>query len=138
MLSCLEKIDEVPSRVIESNNTRSTLGGKMTDAEDTAWARKATAKRAALLDSIPSAFRIPANIIPPETQLDVSRFPAESKWFTPEELEIISTSAPALLEKIASKAWSAQDVTKAFCKSAAAAHQLVGLGVYDSADFGVY
>ncbi|KAF2813069.1 fatty-acid amide hydrolase [Mytilinidion resinicola] len=96
----------------------------MTEIEDTAWAKKATAKRAALTQSIPPAFRIPADILPPETQLDISRFPAESKWFTAEELEITSTTAPALLERIANKAWSAEDVIKAFCKRAAAAHQL--------------
>ncbi|OCL12251.1 amidase [Glonium stellatum] len=88
------------------------------------WAKNATAKRAALLRSIPSEYRIPVDVFPPPTQLDVTKFPAESGWFTERELEITSTSAPSLLDKIAGSEWTAEEVTKAFSKRAAAAHQL--------------
>lgn len=89
------------------------------------WAKIATAKRAALLNSIPPEYRIPINVLPPPTELDVTKFPTESKWFTEQELEITSTSAPLLLDKIANSVWTAEEVTKAFCKRAAAGHQLV-------------
>lgn len=88
------------------------------------WAKNATAKRAALLNSIPPEYRIPVDVFPPPTQLDVTKFPTESKWFTEQELEITSTSAPSLLDKIANSVWTAEEVTKAFSKRAAAAHQL--------------
>lgn len=88
------------------------------------WAKNATAKRAALLNSIPPEYRIPVDVFPPPTQLDVTKFPTESKWFTEQELEITSASAPSLLDKIANSVWTAEEVTKAFSKRAAAAHQL--------------
>ncbi|OCK82283.1 fatty-acid amide hydrolase [Lepidopterella palustris CBS 459.81] len=92
--------------------------------EGKAWVKNATAKRVALLASIPPEFLIPADIFPAESELDVIKFPKESKWFTAEELDITSTSASALLEKIATGVWTAEEVTTAFCKRAAAAHQL--------------
>lgn len=89
------------------------------------WEKVAAGKRAALAESIPTLYRIPQDKFPPESQLDVTVWPKESGWFTPKELEITDSTASQILEKIASKAWSAEDVTAAFCKRAAAAHQLV-------------
>lgn len=91
------------------------------------WESIAAAKRQSLLDAIPSEWVIPAEILPPEEQTDVTTFPRESGWFTDRELEITSTSAPELLTKISTGVWTSEEVTKAFCKAAAAAHQLVNL-----------
>lgn len=89
------------------------------------WELVAGAKRDALLASIPPEWIIPANIFPPESQLDVTTFPKQSGWFTPAELDITGTAAPQILKKIAAGVWTAEEVTRAFCKRAAAAHQLV-------------
>lgn len=89
------------------------------------WEKVAAGKRVALAESIPTLYRIPQDKLPPESQLDVTVWPKESGWFTPKELEITGSTASQILEKIASKTWSAEDVTAAFCKRAAAAHQLV-------------
>lgn len=89
------------------------------------WQDIAAAKRKALLNSIPPEWRIPDDVKPPEDQLDVTIFPRKSGWFTEEELHITESSASALLERIWAKVWSAEQVAKAFCKRAAAAHQLV-------------
>jgi amidase len=91
------------------------------------WEDIATAKRAELLNSIPKDWLIPDAIKPPEDQLDVTTFPDQSGWFTPTELEITSKSAAELLEDLRTGKWTSQAVTKAFCKRAAAAHQLVSL-----------
>ncbi|KAF2455595.1 fatty-acid amide hydrolase [Lineolata rhizophorae] len=88
------------------------------------WQEIAAAKRASLAESIPQEWRVPPELLPPEDQLDVSSFPAESGWFTPEELEITSTPATTLLESVASKKWTSEKVARAFCKRASAAHQL--------------
>lgn len=88
------------------------------------WETIAKSKQAALAESIPADYRIPKDLQPPESQLDVTQWPEESGWFSQQELEITSSTASSILQKVASKAWSAQDVTKAFCKRAAAAHQL--------------
>lgn len=89
------------------------------------WEKVAAGKRAALAESIPTEYRIPQDKIPPESQLDVTIWPKESGWFTANELEITESSAIHILDQIASKTWSAEDVTIAFCKRAAAAQQLV-------------
>jgi amidase len=91
------------------------------------WEKIAEAKQAALAESIPSEYRIPKDLLPPDSQLDVTAWPGQSGWFTEKELEITGSTASEILRKIASKAWSSEDVTKAFCKRAAAAQQLVRL-----------
>ncbi|KAH7080113.1 amidase signature domain-containing protein [Paraphoma chrysanthemicola] len=91
---------------------------------DNHWEKIAAAKRAALAEAIPKEYRVPEQQIPPESQLDVTSWPKESGWFSPKELEITDSTAAQILEKIASKAWSSEEVTRAFCKRAAAAQQL--------------
>lgn len=88
------------------------------------WEKIAKAKQAALAESIPSEYRIPKDLLPPDSQLDVTTWPKQSGWFSQKELEITGSTASEILQKIASKAWSSEDVTKAFCKRAAAAQQL--------------
>ena len=89
------------------------------------WEKVAAGKRAALAESIPSEYRIPKDLLPTDSQLDVTPWPKQSGWFTEKELEITISTASDILEKIASETWSSVDVTKAFCKRAAAAQQLV-------------
>ncbi|KKZ60694.1 hypothetical protein EMCG_04621 [[Emmonsia] crescens] len=88
------------------------------------WEAVGAAKREELLSSIPSEWIIPGGIFPPESQTDVTSFPEKSGWFTPSELEITGSTASEILEKTTTGAWSAEAVTRAFCKRAAAAHQL--------------
>lgn len=88
------------------------------------WQDIAKAKRAALLDSIPAEWRIPADLMPPESQLDVTGFPTKSGFFTDDELKYTSTKIPELLQQIHSGKWKTVDVTSAFCKRAAVAHEL--------------
>jgi amidase len=95
-------------------------------AYETKWEKVAAAKRAALAETIPKEFRVPQHQLPSEEQLNVTTWPKESGWFTSEELEITDSTASQILQKIVSKQWSSEKVTRAFCKRAAAAQQLVG------------
>ncbi|KAF2177687.1 acetamidase [Zopfia rhizophila CBS 207.26] len=88
------------------------------------WEKIAAAKQAALSELIPPEYRIPKQLVPPDSQLDVTQWPKESGWFTQKELEITSSTSSVILEKIAERTWTAEEVTRAFCKRAAAAHQL--------------
>ena len=97
----------------------------MANATEPTWEKIAAKKRAALAEQIPLEYRIPSHLFPAEEQLDVTTFPGESGWFTKKELEITESSATYILKKIASKSWSSEEVTRAFCKRAAAAQQLV-------------
>ncbi|KAF3035864.1 hypothetical protein E8E11_005521 [Didymella keratinophila] len=89
------------------------------------WGKIAKGKQAALAESIPCEYRIPQDLLPPDSQLDVTPWPKTSGWFTEKELEITDSTASAILQKVASKAWTSEEVTKAFCKRAAAGHQLL-------------
>lgn len=89
------------------------------------WEQIGARKRAALLASIPKEWVVPTEILPTGSQNDVTIWPETSGWFTSEELAITDLSASELVSKLASRALSSVDVTKAFCKRAAAAHVLV-------------
>ncbi|KUI53887.1 Acetamidase [Cytospora mali] len=89
------------------------------------WEEIGARKRATLLASIPKEWLVPAELLPPASQDDVTTWPETSGWFTPEELVITNLSASELVSKLASGALKSVDVTKAFCKRACAAHQLV-------------
>ena len=52
------------------------------------WEKIAKAKQAALTESIPSDYRIPKDLLPPDSQLDVTQWPKQSGWFTEKDLEI--------------------------------------------------
>jgi amidase len=88
------------------------------------WQDIAKAKRAALLDSIPKEWLIPTELMPPESQLDVTGFPQGSGFFTDNELKYTSAKIPELLQQIHSGQWKAADVAQAFSKRAAVCHQL--------------
>ncbi|GAW22997.1 hypothetical protein ANO14919_125440 [Xylariales sp. No.14919] len=89
------------------------------------WEALAAKKRQGLLNSIPKEWRIPDHLLPPVSQNDVTGFPESSGWFTPAELDITNSSALELLPRLASGSLKSETVTRAFCKRAAAAHQLV-------------
>lgn len=89
------------------------------------WEEAASAKRAALAELIPTEYRIPRDQLPPESQLDVTTWPKGSGWFSSTELEITDSSATDILKQVACKTWTSEEVTRAFCKRAAAAQQLV-------------
>ena len=95
------------------------------DVSGSSWKELAAKKRSALLASIPAEWRIPAELRPPESQLDVTKWPETSEWFTQSELTITECDANDLISKLASGELKSEEVTRAFCKRAAAAHQLV-------------
>ncbi|KAI1175799.1 amidase [Nemania sp. FL0916] len=90
------------------------------------WEALAVRKQQDLLNSIPEEWRIPSHLLPPESQEDVTGFPENSGWFTQEELDITNSTALELLPKLArGDIIKSETVTRAFCKRAAAAHQLI-------------
>lgn len=89
------------------------------------WQSIAKAKREALFNSIPSEWRIPQEKLPSEDQLDVTSFPKQSGMLSEKELEITSLPAQEILRRLHDRTWTSEEVTKAFCKRAAIAHQLV-------------
>jgi amidase len=73
---------------------------------------------------------IPKEYLLPETTLqdlplNLTTVPRSSGHFTPEELEITEAPPEDILDNIKTKKWTSLAVTKAFCKAAIVAQQLV-------------
>ena len=81
--------------------------------------------RAKLLESIPPEWRLPEDKLPPADQANVLDVPFNSGLFTEHEILITTSSATHIVQAIASGEWKSIEVTRAFCKRAAVAHQLV-------------
>lgn len=81
--------------------------------------------QAKVLESIPPEWRLPDNKLPPADQANVLDVPYNSGLFSEREILITTSSATHIVHEIASGEWKAVEVTRAFCKRAAIAHQLV-------------
>ena len=92
------------------------------------WKTKAEAKRNAILQSIPGKWKID-KIPSRQEQKDVTG-PYIQQFLSQKEIEITETDAVGIASKTASGAWSAVEVTEAFCHRAALAHQLVSIFVF--------
>lgn len=85
------------------------------------WEDRAADKRKRIDDSIPKEWKI-KNLPQEDSVFD---FPKKSGLLSPQELAITQSTASDLVEKLAVGELKAVDVTVAFCKRAALAHQLV-------------
>ncbi|KAL1405329.1 hypothetical protein Q8F55_008958 [Vanrija albida] len=87
------------------------------------WEDVAAAKQAARDALIPDAWRLPKETLDnlPKNVLDV---PRKSGILTERELEITETTAPRLVEALIARKYTSVEVTTAFSKRAAIAHQL--------------
>ena len=86
------------------------------------WTQLVAEKKQRQLNSIPQDWLVST---PPDSTLDVTDFPESCGLLNAREIEITNTSTDVLLEKLATGAWTAVDVTTAFCKRAIVSHQLV-------------
>ena len=96
-------------------------------AEADSWQEVAKAKREAIAESIPQAWRIDG-IPSAAEQRDVTGDYIH-QWLSQEEIEITEMDAVDIVEKTSAGIWSAEDVARAFCHRASLAHQLVNVSV---------
>jgi hypothetical protein len=88
------------------------------------WETIARSKKAGVEGLIPVPWRIKSSEIPPVRALrDISDY--VRRYLSPHDLEITDKAAASILENVASGAWTALEVTRAFCHRAAIAHQFV-------------
>ncbi|TFK57269.1 general amidase [Heliocybe sulcata] len=86
----------------------------------TRWQELAKVKRDQLQAAIPKEW-----IVSPRSESNVLRVPRECGVLTSTELEITEESdVSVLLRNVAGKKWTSVEVTRAFCKRAAIAHQM--------------
>jgi amidase len=89
------------------------------------WQSKAAAKRDAILASIPEEWRLaPADLKRAEGQRDITG-PFIQQFLDDADIAIISLDTVPIVEAISNRKLSSLQVTKAFCKTAAIAHQIV-------------
>ncbi|EME42792.1 hypothetical protein DOTSEDRAFT_173217 [Dothistroma septosporum NZE10] len=77
-----------------------------------------------VIDDIPLEWRVPTNRLPRYEVKDVTGFPAKSGLLSEHDLQITDANATEIVAKLARGDWKSEDVTRAFCKRAAIAHQL--------------
>ncbi len=87
------------------------------------WQTISSDAQAALLNSIPSKWRLSSPIDPSMT--DVRSIPRTCGLLTPKQLEITEQTASQLLPQLKEGKLSSVEVTEAFCARAAIAHQCV-------------
>ncbi|KAI4592511.1 putative amidase [Pestalotiopsis sp. 9143b] len=97
----------------------------MGEAVQDSWQNIAARKQAERASKIPSEWAIPASLVPPADEDFVQDFPAKSGLFTEKELLITDSTASEVVAKIANGEWTALEVTKALCKRASIAQQLI-------------
>ncbi|KAF4594398.1 Acetamidase [Ophiocordyceps camponoti-floridani] len=97
----------------------------MTSSPSSSWQQTATAKRNALTASIPPEWHIPSSLLPPTSQDAILDWSETSGWLTTSEAVVTRLSASDLVSRLASGSLRSEEVTIAFCKRAAVAHQLV-------------
>jgi amidase len=95
--------------------------GNQTDA----WEVRAAAKRASILGKIPEAWRLsPADLDTAKSQRDLTE-PFIQQFLQPDEISIVSKDSVEIVSEIKEGRLSAVQVTTAFCRTAAVAHQIV-------------
>ncbi|CAK1365780.1 unnamed protein product [Cercospora beticola] len=90
----------------------------------TQWEAIAQRARQKVVDDIPTEWKIPQDQLPGDDVTDVTGIPATCGILDQQELAITDSLATEIVAKIAQGSWKAEDVTRAFCKRAAIAHQL--------------
>lgn len=88
------------------------------------WQDKAAAKRQAVLDLIPVAWRLPQPLPAPKAQKDVTGAYVH-QYLSPREVEVTEADAAQIVANTTAGTWTATEVVTAFCHRAAIAHQLV-------------
>lgn len=89
------------------------------------WEQISAKARQKVLDDIPAEWKIPQEKLPGDDIRDVTGAAASSGILSERELAITDSLATEIVAKVGTGEWKAEEVTVAFCKRAALAHQVV-------------
>lgn len=89
------------------------------------WQEKAAAKRASILAEIPEAWRLDKTALEEAEKQRVLAGPYIEKLLDADTVSIIRQDSVPLVDAIKNGAYTSEQVTTAFCKTAAVAHQIV-------------
>lgn len=96
--------------------------GDMIALESRPWQKIAAEKRHQIYTALPPSYLVDKILLQRESAIDI---PRNSGILTEKELRITESRAVDLVEQLKNRAYSAVEVTTAFCKRAAIAHQAV-------------
>jgi amidase len=95
-------------------------------AQTSSWKDLAEKKRNAILDSIPTKWRVEqSKLLSNEEQKDVTGY--IQQFLSKRELEITETDVVGIAKETSTGNWTAAEVAEAFCHRASLAHQLVSV-----------
>lgn len=89
------------------------------------WEVEAERIRNVRQESIQDQWLLPQEKIPPPDQFRVQDIPQSCGLLSTKDLAITASDATALVQKMSTGEWSAEEVTVAFLKRATIGHQLV-------------
>lgn len=93
------------------------------------WQSRGAAKKASILAQIPDEWRLKGEDLERAAKQKDLTGPFIESFLGPEEVKIVNMDSVPIVEAIKSKKLSCLQVTKAFCHSAAVAHQIVSFEV---------
>lgn len=93
------------------------------------WEARGAAKKAAILASIPAEWRLSPDQLDLAAGVRDITGPFTRQFLSDDEAAITSLDSVPIADAIKSGQLSAVQVTKAFCKAAAIAHQIVCCGI---------
>ena len=76
-------------------------------------------------DAVISSFHTVPKVDESTLPNDLTSYSFKCGYYSPKETEIIESEAKDILQKIRDRKWTSLEVTKAFCKAAALAQELV-------------
>lgn len=88
------------------------------------WKVAAQQKRESINNLIPSNWKLPKSLPPPEQLKDCTDGYIQ-QFLSKREIEITESDAVEIVKKTSSGKWRAVEVAEAFCHRAALAHQMV-------------
>ena len=91
------------------------------------WQSRATEKVDETMSKIPTEWRLSNSDLEQAKQRRKLTGAFIESFLDEEELEIVRTDSVPLVERLAYGRYNAKQVVRAFCKTAAMAHQIVGL-----------
>lgn len=105
-------------------NEITVLGHSLQEQKVPGWETIKIRRQAEINNRIPKTFLLPPALIEKRNR---STLVDTCGLFSPRELDILHQTATSLLECIHNQTYTSVEVATAFCKSAAVAHQAVGL-----------
>ena len=98
-------------------------------SENASWDAKASGKRADTLAKIPAEWLLPKEDLDKAANERNLTGPFINQYLSPDDIAIVEQGSVPLVEKMSAGKLSAVQVTRAFCKTAAIAHQIVGISL---------